>query len=70
MSYIDNRVSFGMVMYDPRWNVVNAIEKRGARYVYKVTLDSSGSGAVTFWGQSDQKVTISADEICKMMCKQ
>jgi hypothetical protein len=34
MSYIDNRISFGMVMYDPRWKVVHQFEKRGARYVH------------------------------------
>ena len=68
MSYIDNRVSFGMVMYDPKWNVVNQVEKPGARYVYKITLEGSGgSGSVTFSGQSDQAVTMSLDEICKML---
>src|SRR5262245_9688526 len=46
MSYIDNRVSFGMVMYDPSWNIVNQVEKPGARYVYKITPSGSGgSGA-------------------------
>ena len=69
MSYYDNRVSFGMVMYDPKWKTVNQVEKKGARYVYKITLTGSGtSGSVTFWGQSDQKVTMSLDEICHMMC--
>ena len=68
MSYYDNRVSFGMVMYDPKWKAVNQVEKPGARYVYKITLDGSGgSGSVTFWGQGDQKVTMSLDEICKML---
>jgi hypothetical protein len=65
MSYIDNRVSFGMVMYDPTWQVVNQVEKPGARYVYKVTADKSGS--VTFSGQSDQSIKMSLDEICQMM---
>ena len=72
MSYYDNRVSFGMVMYDPRWQVVNQIEKPGARYIYKVSLAmvDDTSGSATFWGQSDQNVTISLDEICQMMIKQ
>ena len=72
MSYIDNRVSFGMVMYDPLWKVVNQVEKRGARYIYKVSLAmvNETSGSATFWGQSDQSVTMSLDEICQMLIKQ
>jgi hypothetical protein len=70
MSYIDNRVSFGMVMYNPKWKAVEHVEKPGARYVYKITLNGSGtSGSATFWGQGDQKVTLTLDEICHMMCK-
>jgi hypothetical protein len=68
MSYIDNRVSFGMVMYDPTWKIVNQVEKPGARYVYKITPNGSGgSGSVTFSGQADQSVTMSLDEICQML---
>lgn len=68
LSYIDNRVSFGMVMYDPKGKVVNQVEKPGARYVYKVTTTGTGSGgSVTFSGQSDQSVTMSLDEICRML---
>jgi hypothetical protein len=68
MSYYDNRVSFGMVMYDPQGKVVNQVEKKGARYVYKVTLEGEGeTGSVTFWGQADQKVTMSLDEVCGML---
>jgi len=65
MSYYDNRVSFGMVMYDPKWNVIGQVEKPGARYVYKITLNAAGS--VTFSGQADQSVTMTLDEICKML---
>lgn len=69
-SYIDNRVSFGMVMYDLKWNIVNQVEKPGARYVYKITLNGSGSeGSVTFSGQADQTVTMTLDEICQMLIK-
>ncbi len=65
MSYIDNRVSFGMVMYDLKWNVVNQVERRGARYVYQITKNDDGS--VTFSGQANQSVTMSLDEICQML---
>jgi hypothetical protein len=68
MSYYDNRVSFGIVMYDPLWNVVGQVEKRGARYAYKITLSGSGGeGSVTFWGQANQSVTMSLDEVCQML---
>lgn len=68
MSYIDNRESFGMVLYDPEWKIVNQVEKPGARYVYKITLNGSGeSGSVTFSGQADQTVTMSLDEIGQML---
>ena len=68
MSYIDNRVSFGMVMYDLKWNVVNTVEKKGARYVYQITKTGTGAnGSVTFSGQANQSVTMSLDEICQML---
>jgi len=65
MSYIDNRVSFGMVMYDPQWKVVNSVEKTGARYVYQITID--GSGTATVAGQASQSITMSLDDICNML---
>jgi hypothetical protein len=69
MSYIDNRFSFGMVMYDPMWKVISQVEKPGARYVYQITLDGSGTtGSVKFSGQSDRAVTMSLDEIYRMLC--
>lgn len=68
MSYFDNRMSFGMVMYDLKWKVVAQVEKTGARYVYKITTSGSGgSGSVTFTGQADKSITMSLDEICKML---
>ena len=67
-SYMDNRVSFGMVMYDVNWKVVSQVEKKGARYVYQITkTGTGGSGSVTFAGQANQVVTMSLDEICQMM---
>jgi hypothetical protein len=68
MSYYDNRDSFGMVMYDPLWQVVSQVEKPGARYINKITLNGSGAdGSVTFLGQANQSVTMTLDEICGML---
>jgi hypothetical protein len=68
MSYVDNRVSFGMVMYDLKWNVVNTVEKKGARYICQITKNGEGAqGSVTFTGQANQSVTMSLDEICQML---
>lgn len=64
MSYDDNRVSFGMVVYDPCCHTARVVETRGARYVYKITKERDG---VTVWGQSDQHVTLSADDIGAML---
>lgn len=66
MSYIDNRVSFGMVMYNLQWEVVNQVEKPGARYIYQITTDENAQ-TVTFAGQANQAVTMSLDEICDML---
>jgi hypothetical protein len=64
MSYTDNRCSFGMVLYDPSGNIKGQKEIPGARYIYKITLDGSNA---TFWGQSDQNVTMTFDQIWQMM---
>jgi hypothetical protein len=64
LSYYDNRVSFGMALYDPCGCLVRVVEKPGARYVYRVTSDN---GTVTVWGQSDQRVTLTADEIGEIL---
>jgi hypothetical protein len=66
MSYIDNRVSFGMVSYDPQGKVTQVVEVPGARYVYKITLDATAQTAV-FWGQSDQHVSLKVDQIYNML---
>jgi hypothetical protein len=68
MSYRDNRVGFGMVMYDPRGRVVGVLEKPGARYVYKITRDGTGTdGTLTVWGQSDHTVTLSPAEVDRLL---
>ena len=45
MSYVDNRVSFGMVMYDLNWNVVNTVEKQGAGNISQITKNAEGDKA-------------------------
>ncbi|HKP77060.1 MAG TPA: hypothetical protein VJT67_16130 [Longimicrobiaceae bacterium] len=63
-SYYDNRVSFGMVMYDPKGKVVGMMEKPGARYVTSITKNGSGhDGTVTVTGQANQTVTLACKEI-------
>ena len=63
MSYIDNRVSFGMVMYDLKWKPINTLEKAGARYIFNITLAGQGSsGTVNFWGQANQQVQLTLAE--------
>jgi len=63
-SYYDNRVSFGMVMYDPQGEVVGTLEKPGARYVTQITLNGTGTtGTVTVTGQANQSVNLSCMEI-------
>ena len=70
MSYIDNRMSFGMVMYDPADKLVKQVEIQGARYIYKITKSGEGeAGTVTFWGQANQSVTLSLSELIQMMLK-
>lgn len=66
MSYDDNRLSYGMVSYDPNGRVVEQLETPGARYVYKVTLDSA-AGAATFWGQGDQNVSLTLDQLYNLI---
>ncbi len=64
LSYLDNRVSFGVVSYDPKGNMVREVEVKGARYVYKIAKDGAdSSGSVSFWGQANQKVTLNLDQL-------
>jgi hypothetical protein len=68
MSYYDNRVSFGMVMYDPQGEVVGTLEKPGARYAAQITTSGSGGeGVVTVTGQANQSVTLSCMEIGELL---
>ena len=56
-SYIDNRVSFNIVAYDERGNIMKQWEAPGARYLYKITVEPAAQ-TVTFWGQANQKVVL------------
>ena len=70
MSYDDNRMSFGMVMYDPQMNVVNVQEMKGARYIYQITLNGSGeTGSVTFLGQDGKSVQVPVSAFDALMVK-
>lgn len=55
-SYIDNRVSIGLVTYDSGGKVVKSTELKGTRYVYKITSDATAK-TVTIFGQSNAKVS-------------
>ncbi|XXF75684.1 hypothetical protein P2318_21795 [Myxococcaceae bacterium GXIMD 01537] len=56
-SYIDNRVSMGIVAYDSTGKVVAQWEKPGSRYVYAITVNNTDK-TVVFAGQSDAKITM------------
>ena len=69
-SYVDNRVSFGIVSYDGKGNPVEVVEVPGARYIYKITKDGSGdNGSVSFWGQANQNVTMNLQQLANMLLK-
>jgi hypothetical protein len=69
MSYYDNRMSFGMVMYDPKGKVVGVLEKPGARYIVQISLETGRGteGSVMFTGQANQSVTMTCMEIDKLL---
>jgi len=56
-SYADNRVSFALVSYDERGQIVRNIEKPGARYVFDV-MSNEPSQTVMFVGQARQNVIV------------
>ena len=55
-SYIDNRVSLGLVAYDASGKQVAQQELQGTRYLWKITSDPAAQ-TVTFYGQSNQTVS-------------
>lgn len=56
-SYLDNRVSLGIVAYDAAGNVAAQWEKPGARYVYGIAVDPAARTA-TFAGQANARITM------------
>jgi hypothetical protein len=54
-SYLDNRNSLAIVAYDSSNNIVNQWEKSGARYLWKITVDSDNE-TITFHGQASHTV--------------
>jgi hypothetical protein len=61
-SYIDNRVSFGLVTYDATNNVVRNIEKPGARYIWNM-VSSEKTQQITLAGQANQTVEINWSDV-------
>ncbi|RKG65441.1 hypothetical protein D7W79_37885 [Corallococcus exercitus] len=57
LSYTDNRVGMGIVVYDAAGKVVAQFEKPGSRYVYGITVNTTDR-TVTFAGQSDAKISM------------
>ena len=61
-SYVDDRVFMGIVAYDSSGNLVQQTEKPGARYVWKITVDTAAQ-TVTFWGQANQTIVMTWAEL-------
>jgi hypothetical protein len=61
-SFIDNRVSYGIVTYDAANNVVKNVTRDGARYVYKMTVDPNAK-TVGVWGQANAKVDVAWSDL-------
>lgn len=56
-SFIDNRVSYGIVTYDGQAKLIKNVTRDGARYVYKMTVDPAAK-TVSVWGQANAKVDV------------
>nr|WP_067063292.1 hypothetical protein [Mucilaginibacter sp. L294] len=60
--YKHNENSIGIVAYDSNGNLVKHWKKPGTRYLWSITLDPRRK-TVTFWGQANQTVVMSWDEL-------
>lgn len=63
-SFNDNRVSFALVVYDNKNNIVSIATKDGARYVWKITVNPEKK-TVTVWGQANNSVTAEWFEVSR-----
>ncbi|WP_206669721.1 InlB B-repeat-containing protein [Paenibacillus luteus] len=61
-SYSDNRIGMNIVTYDASGNIVQQLEKGGARYLSKITMDAAAK-TFTFWGQDDMTITVGWGEL-------
>lgn len=61
-SYRDNRVGIAIVAYDIAGNQIKRWDKSGARYITSITSNPV-TNQVIFTGQSNQKITVSWDEL-------
>ena len=61
-SYADNRISMAIVGFDSTGKVVSQVEKPGARYAWKITLDAAAK-TLTFWGQANQTIVLKVSEL-------
>ncbi|MFC5743510.1 hypothetical protein [Dyella tabacisoli] len=57
LSYVDNRFDMNLVGYNADGRIVSQRPLDGARYIWKVTVDSTAR-TVTFWGQSNHTVVL------------
>lgn len=61
-SFIDNRDAMAIVAYDSAGKMVKRLDKNGARYIYKITVDDAAQ-KVTFWGQANKTIVLSFKEL-------
>lgn len=69
LSYLDNRMSVALVVYDSNKNIINIVEKPGARFVHNVTVNNADH-SVTFWGESNHSVMLTLAEMLNMLVPQ
>ncbi|WP_254790368.1 Ig-like domain repeat protein [Paenibacillus sp. OK003] len=61
-SYNNNDDAMNIVAYDASGNIVKQWTKRGARYLWKITMDAAAQ-TLTFWGQDNLTITMGLEEL-------